>query len=85
MMGRIAAELARMTVLTNEDPRGEDPEAILEDIARGAEGGGKRRDRDLFLIADRPTALAIAFERSTVPLPIVATTTAGGSSSGSRQ
>ncbi|MBA2382594.1 MAG: UDP-N-acetylmuramoyl-L-alanyl-D-glutamate--2,6-diaminopimelate ligase [Chloroflexi bacterium] len=64
MMGRIAAEHARLVVVTDEDPRGEDSMAILEDIARGGEDGGKRRDRDLFLIADRPTAIAAAFERA---------------------
>jgi len=64
MMGRIAAERARIVVVTDEDPRGEDRINILEDIARGAEDGGKRRDRDLFLIADRPAAIAAAFERA---------------------
>ncbi|HET7701848.1 MAG TPA: UDP-N-acetylmuramoyl-L-alanyl-D-glutamate--2,6-diaminopimelate ligase [Candidatus Limnocylindrales bacterium] len=64
MMGRIAAEHARLVVVTDEDPRGEDRMAILDDIARGAEDGGKRRERDLFLIADRPAAVAAAFERA---------------------
>ncbi|HET7472573.1 MAG TPA: UDP-N-acetylmuramoyl-L-alanyl-D-glutamate--2,6-diaminopimelate ligase [Candidatus Limnocylindrales bacterium] len=64
MMGRIAAQLARLVFVTDEDPRGEDRGAILEDIARGAEAGGKRRDRDLFLIADRPAAIEAAFERA---------------------
>ncbi len=64
MMGRIAAERARIVVVTDEDPRGEDPLRILDDIARGAEDGGKRRDRDLFLIVDRPRAIEAAFERA---------------------
>jgi UDP-N-acetylmuramoyl-L-alanyl-D-glutamate--2,6-diaminopimelate ligase len=64
MMGRIAAGLSRLVVVTDEDPRGENRLAILDDIARGAEDGGKRRDRDLFLIADRPTAIQAAFERA---------------------
>jgi UDP-N-acetylmuramoyl-L-alanyl-D-glutamate--2,6-diaminopimelate ligase len=64
MMGRIAAELARLVVVTDEDPRDEDRVAILDDIARGAEDGGKRRDRDLFLVADRPLAIETAFERA---------------------
>jgi UDP-N-acetylmuramoyl-L-alanyl-D-glutamate--2,6-diaminopimelate ligase len=63
-MGRIAAERARLVVVTDEDPRAEDRHAILDDIARGAEDGGKRRERDLFLIADRPAAIAAAFERA---------------------
>jgi len=64
MMGRIAGRLARLVVITDEDPRDEDSAAILGDIARGAEEAGKRRDRDLFLIADRPAAIAAAFERA---------------------
>jgi UDP-N-acetylmuramoyl-L-alanyl-D-glutamate--2,6-diaminopimelate ligase len=64
MMGRIAGRLARIVIVTDEDPRGEDGAAILEDIARGAEDGGRRRERDLFLIRDRPAAIAAAFERA---------------------
>ena len=64
MMGRIAGERCRLVIATDEDPRGEDREAILDEIARGAEGAGRRRDRDLLLIADRPAAIAEAFERA---------------------
>jgi UDP-N-acetylmuramoyl-L-alanyl-D-glutamate--2,6-diaminopimelate ligase len=64
MMGRIAGRLARLVVITDEDPRGENSGAILSEIARGAEDAGKRRDRDLFLIAERPAAIAAAFERA---------------------
>ena len=61
-MGRIAGERARLVVVTDEDPRGEDREAILDEIARGAEAAGRRRGQDLQLIADRRTAIATAFE-----------------------
>jgi UDP-N-acetylmuramoyl-L-alanyl-D-glutamate--2,6-diaminopimelate ligase len=64
MMGRIAGERCRLVVATDEDPRGEDREAILDAIGRGAEAAGKRRGRDLLLIADRPAAIAAAFERA---------------------
>ena len=64
MMGRIAGRLARLVVVTDEDPRGEDRQAILEDIARGAEDAGKRRERDLFLIPERAAAIEAAFERA---------------------
>jgi UDP-N-acetylmuramoyl-L-alanyl-D-glutamate--2,6-diaminopimelate ligase len=62
LMGRVAAERARLVVVTDEDPRGEDRQAILEAIARGAEAAGKRRGQDLQLIADRREAIAAAFE-----------------------
>ena len=64
LMGRIAAERARLVVVTDEDPRGEDRDAILDEIARGAEAGGKRRGHDLLLIADRRAAIEAAFERA---------------------
>jgi UDP-N-acetylmuramoyl-L-alanyl-D-glutamate--2,6-diaminopimelate ligase len=38
--------------------------AILDAIARGAEAAGRRRGRDLLLIADRPAAVEAAFERA---------------------
>jgi UDP-N-acetylmuramoyl-L-alanyl-D-glutamate--2,6-diaminopimelate ligase len=63
-MGRIAGERARLVVVTDEDPRGEDREAILEEIAAGAEAVGRRRDHDLLLIADRASAIRAAFERA---------------------
>lgn len=64
MMGRIAGERCRLVVATDEDPRGEDREAILDAIGRGAEAAGKRRGRDLLLIADRRVAIAAAFEQA---------------------
>ena len=64
IMGRIAGERARIVVVTDEDPRGEDREAILEGIARGAEATGRRRDHDLLVIADRRAAIDAAVERA---------------------
>ena len=64
MMGRIAGERARLVVATDEDPRGEDRQAIIEAIGRGAEAAGRRRDRDLLLIADRRAAIAAALDQA---------------------
>lgn len=64
MMGRIAGERCRLVVVTDEDPRGEDREAILDEIAAGAEAAGKRRGDDLLCIADRRDAIAAAFGRA---------------------
>jgi UDP-N-acetylmuramoyl-L-alanyl-D-glutamate--2,6-diaminopimelate ligase len=64
MMGRIAGDRCRLVVVTDEDPRGEDRTAILEARAGGAESAGRRRDRDLLLIADRQAAIAAALERA---------------------
>lgn len=61
-MGRIAGERCRLVVVTDEDPRGEDRNRILEEIAQGAEAAGRRRGHDLLLIADRRAAIAAAFD-----------------------
>ncbi len=61
MMGRVAGERCRVVVATDEDPRGEDRVAILEQIAAGAEAAGLRRSEGLHLIPDRREAIARAF------------------------
>ena len=62
--GKIAADYSDTLVLTDEDPRGEKPMDILEEIAKGAlESDNKnlKRDENLFLIPDRPAAIRKAF------------------------
>jgi UDP-N-acetylmuramoyl-L-alanyl-D-glutamate--2,6-diaminopimelate ligase len=61
IQGRVAGERCRLVIATDEDPRGEDPSAILEQIARGAAAAGRRRGDDLLLIADREAAIRAAF------------------------
>ncbi len=63
-MGRIAAERCRLVVATDEDPRGEDRDAIVAEIVRGAEAGGGRRGVDVLAIPDRREAIEAAFERA---------------------
>ena len=64
MMGKIAGERCRLVVVANEDPRGEDPDTILDEIAKGAEQAGRNRGKDLLLIADRRTAIETAFAQA---------------------
>ena len=61
LMGRIAAQKADFFVITDEDPREEDREAILREIAAGALAVGKQQGSDFFCIADRAQAIAAAF------------------------
>jgi UDP-N-acetylmuramoyl-L-alanyl-D-glutamate--2,6-diaminopimelate ligase len=61
LMGRIAGTKTDFFVLTDEDPREEDREQILRDIAIGAEALGKRQGRDFLCIADRTEAIRTAF------------------------
>ncbi len=64
IQGRVAGERCRLVIATDEDPRGEDSMAILEQIAAGAEAAGLRRGDDLLLIADRRAAIAAAIGRA---------------------
>ncbi len=59
--GAIAAQYCDMIFLTDEDPRGEDRQAILADIARGIEQQGKREGQDYQCIPDRAEAIRAAF------------------------
>jgi UDP-N-acetylmuramoyl-L-alanyl-D-glutamate--2,6-diaminopimelate ligase len=56
-MGRVAARLADVIVVTDEDPRGEDRVLIVEEIAGAAEAAGATRGAGLHLIPDRREAI----------------------------
>jgi UDP-N-acetylmuramoyl-L-alanyl-D-glutamate--2,6-diaminopimelate ligase len=60
-MGRVAGRLADRAVLTNEDPREEDPDEIIAAIASGLEDAGRSEGRDFVRHPDRRMAIAHAF------------------------
>ncbi len=57
LMGRIAAELADLVVITAEDPRTEDLDAVIAASAEAAVAAGKCEGVDLWRISDRGEAL----------------------------
>lgn len=61
LQGEIAAKFCDTVILTNEDPRGEDPVSLLKEIAAGAQKEGKVLGKDLFITPDRPEAIRQAF------------------------
>lgn len=70
LQGAIAARHSDIVILSDEDPRGEEPMALLEEIAAGCEGAASgegasgptmRRNEELFLIPDRRAAIRKAF------------------------
>ncbi len=61
-MGRAAGGLADYTVLTNEDPRREDPDVIIEQIAAAVRATGRSEGDDFSRLPDRRDALRHAFE-----------------------
>lgn len=62
LQGRVCARLADISIFTNEDPRNEDAERILADIASGALAEGGIEEETFYRIVDRRNAIAKAFE-----------------------
>jgi UDP-N-acetylmuramoyl-L-alanyl-D-glutamate--2,6-diaminopimelate ligase len=60
IMGRIAAEMADCVVVTSDNPRTEDPAAIIEEILPGAEPAARRRDVPVVVEPDRRQAIVRA-------------------------
>jgi UDP-N-acetylmuramoyl-L-alanyl-D-glutamate--2,6-diaminopimelate ligase len=55
-MGEVAARLADVAIVTSDNPRTEDPERILDDVAAGMRGAPHHRE------VDRRRAIAVALE-----------------------
>ena len=60
LMAQAAARLADHVVVTSDNPRGEDPEAIARDVLAGLRDSGCEHVVEL----DRRAAIALAFERA---------------------
>jgi UDP-N-acetylmuramoyl-L-alanyl-D-glutamate--2,6-diaminopimelate ligase len=60
LMGNVASRLADHVVLTSDNPRGENPEAILREIQLGT----KESSVGVEVEADRRTAIALALQRA---------------------
>lgn len=60
LMGEIAGRLADVTVITAEDPRTESLEAIMDQVAAGAEKAGAWEGEDYHRIGDRAEAITFA-------------------------
>jgi len=63
-LAEVAAKHADFFVITQEDPRLEDPAGILADIEAGATGAGKARGTDYAVIDDRREAVRDALRRA---------------------
>ena len=64
IMGATAGKMADIVIATEEDDRDIDGNAILKQIAEGAESNGKVLDKDLFLILDRTEAINFAVKQA---------------------
>jgi UDP-N-acetylmuramoyl-L-alanyl-D-glutamate--2,6-diaminopimelate ligase len=64
-MGEIAARLADRCIVTSDNPRSEDPEAIIAEILAGIPGSSNGNGRDDVIVEpDRREAIAIALARA---------------------
>ncbi|MBX6342196.1 MAG: UDP-N-acetylmuramoyl-L-alanyl-D-glutamate--2,6-diaminopimelate ligase, partial [Thermomicrobiaceae bacterium] len=64
LQGRVGYELADFCVFTSEDPRFEDPDQIIAEIAAGAVAAGAVEGRDFLRIEDRSRAIREAIDRA---------------------
>jgi UDP-N-acetylmuramoyl-L-alanyl-D-glutamate--2,6-diaminopimelate ligase len=62
LQGAVAARLADFTIVTSEDPRFEDPDGIIAQIAAGAEAAGAEVGKTLFCRTDRRDAIRLALD-----------------------
>lgn len=62
LQGAVSARLADFSVFTSEDPRFEDPDAIIAEIAAGARDAGAVEGRDYVCIEDRRAAIRAALD-----------------------
>jgi UDP-N-acetylmuramoyl-L-alanyl-D-glutamate--2,6-diaminopimelate ligase len=62
LQGAISARLADVSVITSEDPRFEDADAIIAQIAEGARSAGARLHESLHCRTDRRDAIRLALE-----------------------
>lgn len=64
VMGEISARLTDITVLTTEDPRTEDVNEIINQIARGCKKAGGIEGKTFFKVPDRAEAIKLAFKKA---------------------
>jgi UDP-N-acetylmuramoyl-L-alanyl-D-glutamate--2,6-diaminopimelate ligase len=60
LMGRAGGLLSDLAVVTSDNPRSEDPEAIVAEVAAGAREG----EAELAVLVDRRAAIALALDRA---------------------
>jgi UDP-N-acetylmuramoyl-L-alanyl-D-glutamate--2,6-diaminopimelate ligase len=65
LMGRVAVELADAVIVTSDNPRSEDPEAIITEIFTGIDGADSRRAAEPPVgVSDRREAIALALSHA---------------------
>ena len=64
LMGMVAARLSDVVVITSDNPRGEDPARIIDEVKRGAEPESRQGGAEVVAVPDRRDAIAQALDRA---------------------
>lgn len=62
IMGKIVTKHADQVIVTNEDPYGEKPERIIDEVFAGVIEGGKQENKNAFVVSDRREAIKKAIK-----------------------
>jgi UDP-N-acetylmuramoyl-L-alanyl-D-glutamate--2,6-diaminopimelate ligase len=60
LMGMVAARLSDVVVITSDNPRGEDPMRIIEEVRLGADAETRQSNAEILTVADRREAITQA-------------------------
>ncbi|MFH1253555.1 MAG: UDP-N-acetylmuramoyl-L-alanyl-D-glutamate--2,6-diaminopimelate ligase [Candidatus Uhrbacteria bacterium] len=62
VFGKMISEKVDVAIITNEDPYGDDPQEIINQLAVGVRLSGKEENKNFFLILDRAAAIQKAVD-----------------------
>ncbi len=65
IMGEIVAKYGNFAIVTNEDPYGEDPDQIINEVFQGILSGGMKEGKNCWKISQRREAIKKALEIAT--------------------
>ena len=57
LMGMVAARLSDVVIITSDNPRGEDPQRIIDEVRRGADAETRQSSAEVLTIVDRHDAI----------------------------
>jgi UDP-N-acetylmuramoyl-L-alanyl-D-glutamate--2,6-diaminopimelate ligase len=60
LMGMVAARLSDVVIITSDNPRGEDPVRIIEEVKRGADAETRQSSANVLAVLDRHDAIVQA-------------------------
>jgi UDP-N-acetylmuramoyl-L-alanyl-D-glutamate--2,6-diaminopimelate ligase len=65
LMGMVAARLSDVVIITSDNPRGEDPQRIIDEVKRGADAETRQSSAGVLTVVDRHDAILQAITLAT--------------------